>query len=248
MEGPTYVALSAQVALERQLGVIANNIANASTNGFKADRPLFQSYVDRLAVPGRTMAFVQDRATYIDRSQGPIETTSNPLNLAIKGDGFFAVSGPAGIEYTRDGRLSIGNDGSLQDSSGRSFLGDDGMPVTLPSNYTNLDIHGDGSIFVTVNDQQQQVGRIGTFRPPNPVLLRKAGDGLINVPGGMAPIDPEDPASRIVQGALEGSTIQPVTEIANMTELSRAYERLQSLLSDDNSREREMIQALGQFS
>ena len=112
MEGPTYVTLSAQVALE-QLEVVANNVANVSTSGFKADRQLFQSYVDQLNVPGDSISFVQDRATYIDQTAGPIQVTGNALDVAINGDGYLSVSTPKGTEYTRDGRLQTSADGTL---------------------------------------------------------------------------------------------------------------------------------------
>jgi flagellar basal-body rod protein FlgF len=246
MESPTYVTLSAQVALQKQLEVVANNVANASTSGFKADRQLFQSYVDRLNVPGGKVAFVQDRATYIDRTAGPIQPTGNMLDVAVQGDGYLSVQTQQGTQYTRDGRLQVSADGTLTDSGGRPVLDPDGTPIQLPSAYTAVEIRGDGSISATVNSVAQQVGQIGTFRPNDPQTLRKSGDGLLVAPPGtMQAIETGDPNSRLVQGSLEGSTVQPVKEIANMTELSRAYEQLQTLLSDDNDREQKMIQTLG---
>jgi flagellar basal-body rod protein FlgF len=245
MEGPTYVALSAQVALQRQLEVVANNVANTSTAGFKADRQLFQSFVNRLAVPGGSVSFVQDRATYIDQTAGQILTTGNPLDVAVQGDGFFAVAAPQGTQYTRDGRMHVqGSDNTLVDAAGRAFLSDDNQPITLPAVFSNMLVRGDGSIRVVVDGRPQEVGRLGTFRSVDQLAMRKSGDGLMDAPGGMTPIDAGDKLSSVVHQALEGSTVQPVVEIANMTELSRAYERLQTLLSDDNDRERRMIDAL----
>jgi flagellar basal-body rod protein FlgF len=246
MEGPTYVTLSAQMALQKQLEVVANNVANASTSGFKADRQLFQSYVDRLNVPGGDIAFVQDRATYIDRTAGPIQPTGNMLDVAVRGDGYLSVQTAAGIQYTRDGRLQVAADGTLTDAAGRPVLSPDGEPMQLPSGYTNIEIKADGTVYATVNSVSQDVGQIGTFRPIDPQVLRKGGDGLLAAaPNAMQAIETGDPASRLIQGSLEGSTVQPIKEIANMTELSRAYEQLQTLLSDDNDREAKMIQILG---
>lgn len=246
MEGPTYVTLSAQLALQKQLEVVANNVANASTAGYKADRQLFQSYVDRLNVPGGNVAFVQDRATYIDRDSGPIETTGNLTDVAIKGDGYFSVQTRQGTQYTRDGRLQVAPDGTLTDAAGRPVLTPDGATMQLPPGYSNLEIRADGGVIATVNNAPQSVGQIGTFRPSDPQVVRKAGDGLFSAPPmAMQPIEDGDPNSRIIQGALEGSTVKPVAEIANMTALSRSYEQLQSLLNDDNDREQKMIQTLG---
>lgn len=247
MQGPTYVTLSAQIALRKQLEVVANNIANANTTGFQADRTLFQTYVERLAVPGNSIAFVQDRATYIDQQSGPIQPTGNPLDVAIKGDAYLAVNAPQGTEYTRNGQLSVGQDGTLLDPGGRPVLGPDSQPIQLPQGFSNPQITGDGTMSVTVNGATQQVGQIGLFRPDDPLNLRKSGTGLLTMPtGAMQPIDPGDSHSALVQGALEGSTVQPVKEIANLTDLSRAYDQLQTLLSDDNDREQKMIQTLGQ--
>jgi flagellar basal-body rod protein FlgF len=245
VEGPTYVTLSAQVALQKQLEVVANNVANASTTGFKADRQLFQSYIDKLDVPGGNVAFVQDRATYIDRAGGPIEQTGNPLDVAVQGDGYLSVATPQGTLYTRDGRLHTAKDGTLTDAGGHSVLDPTGQPIQLPGQYSRIEIKGDGGIVAIVRGASQEVGQIGTFRPLDPLALSKtANDLLAAPPGGMQQIQSDDTGSRLVQGALEGSTVQPVKEIANMTELSRAYERLQMLLSDDNDREQKMIQTL----
>ncbi|CAH2605446.1 Flagellar basal-body rod protein FlgF (plasmid) [Rhodovastum atsumiense] len=246
MEGPTYVSLSAQVALQHQLEVVANNVANANSTGFKADRQLFQTYVNRLAVPGGQVAFVQDRATYIDRTAGPIQTTGNPLDVAIQGDGLLAVTTPQGIRYTRDGRLHLRGDNTLVDAEGRPLQGEDGQPITLPENFRDIVIRGDGSIRVVVQGAVQEVGRLASYRATDPLTLRKDGNGLLIGPvPGMTRIEAADNTSRLVQGSLEGSTVQPVVEIANMTELSRAYDRLQTLVSDDNDRERKMIDRLG---
>jgi flagellar basal-body rod protein FlgF len=246
MEGPTYVALSAQVVLQKQLDVVANNVANMNTTGFKGDRQLFQSYVERLAVPGGSMSFVQDRATYIDRKDGEINLTGNAWDVAIKGDGFLGVSSGASTLYTRDGHLQLGQDGTLLSSAGLPVVGPDKQPIQVPTNASDPEIMADGTISVRVNGRLQQVGQIGMFRPTDPLSMRKSGGSLLSSSSGMQSIESGDQGASIMQGGLEGSTVQPVAEIANLTELSRAYDRLQTLLSDDNDREQKMIQTLGQ--
>ena len=247
MEGPTYVALSAQVALQKQLDVVANNIANINTVGYKGDRELFQSYVQPLAVPGGSVSFVQDRATYIDRKEGEVNLTGNPWDVAIKGDGFLGVSSGGDTLYTRDGHLQIGQDGTLLTSGGLPVVGPDKQPIQVPPGASSPEIKADGSISIQINGKPQQIGQIGMFRPSDPLNMRKSGNSLFSaMPNGMLPIESGDPGASIVQGGVEGSTVQPVAEIANLTELSRAYDRLQTLLSDDNDREQKMIQTLGQ--
>jgi flagellar basal body rod protein FlgG len=156
------------------------------------------------------------------------------------------VSTSKGTEYTRDGRLQTSADGTLTDSGGRPVLGPDGSPITLPTGYSEIQIKSDGTINAVIAGVAQNVGQIGTFRPQSPQAMHKGGDGLfVADPGTMQAIESDDTKSRLVQNALEGSTVQPVKEIANMTQLSRAYEQLQTLLSDDNDREQKMIQTLG---
>ena len=245
MEATTYVTLSAQMALQQQLETVANNVANASTSGFKADRPLFQSYIDRLPGPGGgEVAFVKQAATYIDHSSGPVSTTGNPLDIALDGPGYFAVNAPQARIFPR--RPSPGRRRQhIARCRGLPVLGSDGSPITIPDGYTELQIKDNGSIKAMVNQRLVDVAQIGVFRPDNPSLVSKGGGDLLTAPQDMMqPVTPNDGGARIVQGALEGSTVKPMSEIANMTELSRAYERLQSMLSDESDREHKMIDAL----
>lgn len=247
MDGPGIIALSGQVALQRQVDTVANNVANMNAAGFRGDRMLFQSYISRLNVPGRQVAFVQDRATYVEATQGPIEATGNPLDLAINGEGYFAVERPggAGRGYTRDGRMKIGPDRTLMDNAGRPVLDDAGGRILVPERATRLEVRADGSIIATVDRRAQSVARLGLSRAQEPRAVRKAGDGLYDIPEGQAqPVDPMSRATRLVQGSLESSNVQPVTEIANLSDLQRAYDRMQRIVSDDDQRLRRMIETL----
>jgi flagellar basal-body rod protein FlgF len=246
MDTTTYVALAAQVALQKELETVANNVANSNTAGFKADRSFFESFLEPLQGPGGGVSFVQDAATYIDQASGPIEVTSNPLDIALDGQGYFAVATAVGTEYTRNGHLRVGPDGTLVDADGRTVLGADSSPIQMPDGFEDLEIKNNGKIRVTLNGQPQDVAQIGVFRATNANLVRKAGDGLLTAPQSeMQPITPDDGGARIVQGSIEGSTVQPMKEIANMTELTRAYERLQTMLQNESDRERKMIDTLG---
>lgn len=138
METPAYVTLSAQVALQRQLDVIANNVANASTTGYRADRQLFQTYVEQLPNAGDAVSFVQDRATYIDQTNGPIQPTGNPLDVAVQGEAYLAVTTPQGTAYSRDGRMHLGTDGTLLNSNGNAVQSPDGQPIQLPDDYEKI--------------------------------------------------------------------------------------------------------------
>ncbi|MGA3002699.1 MAG: flagellar basal-body rod protein FlgF [Acetobacteraceae bacterium] len=246
MDTTTYVALAAQTALQKELETVANNVANANTAGFKADRSFFESFLEPLDGPGGGVSFVEDAATYIDQASGPIEVTGNPLDIALDGQGYLAVATAVGTEYTRNGHFRVGPDGTLVDADGRTVLGVDGSPIQMPDGFEDPEIRNNGDLKVTVNGRQQDVAQIGVFRPTSPNLIRKAGDGLLTAPQSeMQPISPDDGGARIVQGSIEGSTVQPMKEIANMTELTRAYERLQTMLQNESDRERKMIDTLG---
>ncbi|MFC3126167.1 flagellar basal-body rod protein FlgF [Pseudoroseomonas globiformis] len=246
MDSPSIVGLSGQLALRQQMDVTANNLANATTTGFRGDRTLFQSHVSRLAVPGREIAFVQDRATYLDTRQGSLAATGNPLDIAIDGEAFLGIErAGGGRAYSRDGRLRIDAQNRLVDPGGRAVLDEGGAPIAMPENIQRLEIRADGTLIATVNNLPEQVGRIGLFRGGDMRAIRKGGDGLLEIPQADAqPIPPNTSGIRIVQGSLEASTVQPVLELANMTTVQRAYENLQRIISEDDSRTRKMIEAL----
>src|ERR1700738_184500 len=129
MQNMLLVGLSRQMTLERQMDVVANNVANVNTTGFKADRSLFEEYLqsgaheDNFGATDRRVSFVQDRATFHDFSPGNAELTKTPLDVAIDGGGFLVVQTPAGERYTRDGGLQINNQGQLVTASGDPVLG-----------------------------------------------------------------------------------------------------------------------------
>jgi flagellar basal-body rod protein FlgF len=248
VEGPSIVGLSGQMALRQQLDVVANNVANASTTAYRGDRTLFQSHVSRLEVPGREVAFVQDRATYVDTRPGAIAATGNPLDVAIDGEAFLAVQRPGNVGrgYSRDGRLRVAPDNTLVDTSGRAVLDEGGGRLLMPERFSAVEIRADGTVLATTDGRAEQVGRLGLFRPGDIRAIRKGGDGLLEIPqADIRPVEPGSREARLVQGALEGSSVQPIAEIANLTALQRAYDSVQRIVADDDSRIRKMIEALG---
>src|SRR3981189_2461794 len=153
MENALLVGLSRQMTLERQMDVVANNVANVNTNGYKADKSLFQEYLksgaheDNFVGRDRAVSYVQDFGTFKDLSQGPSEQTKNPLDVAIDGGGFLVVQTPAGERYTRDGGVQINNQGQLVTASGNPVLGTSGPIVFQPTD-KEISITADGSVSV----------------------------------------------------------------------------------------------------
>jgi flagellar basal-body rod protein FlgF len=244
MENTLLVGLSRQIALRRELDVIANNLANLNTAGFKAENVLFERHLfgearsDHFALPAdRRINFVLDRETRTDMAQGPFTMTGSKLDAAIDGDGFFVVETPEGERYTRAGTFSINATGELVTPAGHRVLGAGGPIVVDPEN-PDIMIAADG----TVSDRTQEFGQLRLVRFENSAQLAKHGDNTYAAEG-IAPL-PADARTRVVQGAIEKSNVQPVMEIGRMIEVTRAYTTLASLMNRTEELRRNAIERL----
>jgi flagellar basal-body rod protein FlgF len=235
MENTTFIVLSQQMALRRQMDVIANNIANTGTNGFKAGRMLFASYLQNVGRSERA-AFVQDIAVALDPRDGEITTTNNPLDLAIQGEGFFKVETPDGIRYTRGGHFRLDDQGTLVTSEGDPLLGDDDFPIVTSPGDAALNIASDG----TVEQDDIIIGRIDVVTFENVLALRKVRAGLYDTTLQPIPAD----SARVVQGAVERSNVEPIVEMTRMISLLRSYQGAQRLAQEQNQIRRRAITVL----
>lgn len=244
MGNANYVSLSLATALQRSMDVAAHNMANASTAGFKASRPLFES-VDPsgAADPDEAVNYVQDRGTYVDTSQGALIATGNPLDLAVSGGGWFGYQAEGGqTAYGRDGRLTIDADGQLATLAGAPIIDLNGSPVTLPSEVGQaITIARDGTI---TDSAGATLGQIGVFRIEDVDSMTAIGNGLYLTVGGAGQAVPDD-GSQVVQGSVEQSNVQPVVELTRLMDIQRAYERAVKLMNDENELTRQAIQRLG---
>ena len=249
MQNTLLVGLSRQVVLERQMDVVANNIANITTNGYKADRSLFQEFLrsgaheDNFAPSDRRVSFVNDRATFHDFSQGPTQETKNPLDVAIDGSGFLVVQTPEGERYTRDGNLTVNNQGQLVTQSGYPVLGNAG-PIVFQQTDKDISIAADG--YVTVLEGTGRIDSIrGKLRVVNfaqPQQLVKEGNNLYSAGEGN-PAAP-DTTSRLRQGFIEKSNVNSVTEMSRMIEITRTYTQISSLLQQQSDLHKSAIDKL----
>lgn len=246
MDNALLVGLSRQMSLRRELDVIANNVANLNTTGFKGETMMFEQFLDPTArhdhFPGsdRRVAFVVDRATLQDFSQGPLQRTEAPLDVALDGTGFLAVQTPNGERYTRGGNLHLNSQGQLVTVSGQLVLGQSG-PIVFEPNDTTITIAADG----TVSSQNGDRGKVRMVRFPNPEQLTSQGNGLWAAPAGVAP-QPAEVTTRLVQGALEKSNVQPVREISRMIEVTRAYTTVSSMQQRTEELRRKAIEKLAE--
>ena len=250
MENTLLVALSRSMSLERQIDVVANNVANVNTNGFKANKPLFEEYLqtgaheDNFIGSDRRVSFVQDRATYHDFAQGPNELTSNPLDVAIKGAGFLAVQTPGGERYTRDGSMQINPQGQLVTNNGDPVLGTSG-PITFQPTDRDINISNDGTVTVregTVTQVDSIRGKLKIVSFANPQTLQKEGINLYSAPAGTTA--QPDTASKINQGFVEKSNISAVAEMSRLMEITRTYQSVASLMQQQSDLRKTAIQSL----
>jgi flagellar basal-body rod protein FlgF len=233
MQNAILVGLSRQVALGRELDVVANNIANMNTTGYKADGSVFEEYLNsqaRAAETGARVSFVLDRGLWHNMSEGPVAHTGNPLDVAIDGNAFLVVQTPRGQRYTRNGSLQINATGQLVTGEGDPVLGDSG-PITFQPNDHQVSISRDGTISVregTSNvDSARGKLRLVTFA--NLQQLQKDGGSTFNVTGGAQPI-PAPPEAGLVQGAIEKSNVRGMVEMSRMIEITRTYTNISQML------------------
>ncbi len=240
MQNTLLVGLSRQMALGREMDVVANNIANLETTGYKADGSMFEEYLGSAARTGAgngRVSFVLDRGTWHDMSQGPIQHTGNPLDVAIDGNAFLVVQTSRGERYTTNGALQINATGQLVTSDGNPVLGDSG-PIIFQQNDNQVSISPDGTISVREGasnvDSLRGKLRLVTFTDMQ--QLQKDGSSLFNATGG-AQAQPATKA-RIIQGSIEKSNVRGVVEMSRMIEITRSYTQIASMLqqqSDQNT-------------
>jgi flagellar basal-body rod protein FlgF len=248
MDNTMYVGLSKQILLQRELDIVANNLANVDTTGFKVESLISATSP---TPPARTVGVTQpvqfavDNGVARDFTQGGMTQTGAPLDLAISGSGFFQVQTASGVQYTRDGRFATNAQSQLVTQSGDPVLDASGSPISINPQGSPPMIGRDGTITQTVAGQTsaQVVGKVGVVTFPDLSALSKQGDGLYS----LTTNEPPSPAvnANIQQGALEGSNVQPIIQITDMIRISRAYEMVSQLLGSTADLSNTAIQQLG---
>lgn len=238
MEISSYVALSGQLTLEQRMATLAGNIANANTPGFKAGNVNFKTVVTDAGIGGSAFAAVS--ANSLDMSTGGMTHTSNPLDLATSGGAVFAFQSPKGIYYSHDGRLTISVEGQLQNLQGHSLLDASNSPISLDPSAGEALVGRDGSI----SQNGKMAGQVGLF-----VLNLQDGYNRFGS-SGIVPNAPAEPTSNftnfgVLQGYVEGSNVNSVTEMVNLIEVSRAFEAASTFADKAMEAERNAIEALG---
>ena len=237
MSTGAYVAISAQLAMERRLEAIASNIANVNTAGYRAAGISFST---ELAQAGQSqISFSSSGQSYVERNQGPISRTGNSLDVAVDGDGWLGLETPTGTVYTRDGRLHMTADGELQSVNGYSVLDSGGSPITLNAAGGPVTIAENGAI----TQGGKQLGVIGLFLIPSDAKLTRHDNSAV------IPDKPPDPvedmtANSVRQGYVEGSNVNPIIEMTRLIEASRAFDQATTAISQSDEVDQEAIKTL----
>ena len=237
MDNTSYIALSRQQALWNQLEVIANNLANTNTTGFKSTDTLFAQYIQKVDNNDRPfkdkVAFTQDFGLVRNLDQGQFNYTGNPYDIAIQGDGYFVTEDPngGGEEYTRAGNFTLNADGQLVAQSGRPVQSATGGTITIPAEAEEIVIHGDGSV---LDQNNEEVGRIRIVNFEDQRLLKQVGGTSFTPAPGQPPIEMDRPT--VAQGVLEASNVNGISEMTRLISVNRAYADVSRIVQMEHER------------
>jgi len=245
MDNSLLVSLSQQLAAYRAMDVIANNLANASTPGFKREAAKFEEYISHVRPAEdqkgpQTLSFVKDAGVMRDLGQGELTATGSPYDFAINGKGFFTVQTPSGMRYTRDGHFSLNQDGVLVTSDGYPVQGDGGAITVTPSD-GQISVGPDGIISSILNGASNQIGKLQVVAFANDRAMVKQGANLYSTTQTATPVTD----STIAQNMLESSNVSPVIEISHMVEVMRAYQMTATMTNSEEELMRQAIDKLG---
>ncbi|MGV6804623.1 MAG: flagellar hook-basal body complex protein [Ruegeria sp.] len=234
MDGAAYATLARQSGLLREMQVVANNIANATTTGYRGSELTFSEHIRGVGSGAVSMGHANVHVTQMQ--QGPLAETGGTFDLAIEGEGYFLVQTKAGSRLTRAGVFSPNGEGMLSTADGHLVLDTEEAPIFVPPSAATIFIAPDG----TISSQDQPLGRVGVFVPTEAQGMQRETGVLFNAPAGYDPA----PEARVLQGVLEGSNINPIEQIARMIEVQRAYEMGQSFLETEDERIRAAVRNL----
>jgi flagellar basal-body rod protein FlgF len=243
VENSFLVGLSQQMASNRAMEVVANNLANLSTPAFKRESVQFQEYMVPVQATeaegsGTTnVAFVLDRGVARDLSEGRFDPTGSPLDLAIAGNGYFVLQTPNGERYTRNGHFGLNEQGQIVNDDGYQLLSDGG-PITLAPQDGDIKVASDGSLSTNL----QLLGKLRLVQFADERALKKAGASLYEAAG-----QPAQPGIgvRVRQGMMEKSNVEPMIEISRMIEIMRAYQASADLTKSGEDLLKQAIEKLG---
>ncbi|MEN2786145.1 flagellar hook basal-body protein [Sphingomonas qilianensis] len=247
MDVSSYVLLSHEQALRRQLDVTANNMANTGTVGFKREQPLFHEFIETVREApiddAKQISFVLDFGAVHDAAQGAFQATGNPLDVMIDGPGYLNVEAPGGgVAYTRAGFIKLLESGELATSGGQRLLDAQGRAITVPAEQaSSLTIAEDG----TVMGADGPLGQLAVSGFSSETAVDPRGDGLMNGTNGRFLAAAE---VKLKAGGVEASNVQPIVETTKMVEILRAYQTSVGMSDSMNTMRQRAIERLGKVA
>ena len=249
MNNALYVGLSRQMTLKREMDVIANNIANSDTVGFKVESLMLREDVQQPAgktpssgfAPPEKISFVHDVGVSLDYTQGALKQTGGAFDLGLRGDGFFQVQTPNGNRLTRDGRFIMNAQGQLVDLAGNPVLSTGGQPIRIDPAKSPPTIAHDG----TISQDGLVAGKVGAFKVADRTQMIRESSGLFD-PGAQGAT--VDAATTVQQGMLENSNVDAIQQMTRMISVSRAYEQVSNMMDQTSNTSDQSIQRLGKVN
>ncbi len=239
MDVAGYVALTRQSGLDKELQIVANNIANISTTGYQREGVVFAEMVQILPTEGGSVAMAEARGRYADDLQGALVPTGGDLDFAIEGDGYFMVMSPAGERLTRAGAFTRDGTGQVTSMDGWPLLDEGGGTIIIPFEAERIVLGPDGTLGV----DGEPVAKLGLVKPVDVTQIAREAGVLYRVDGATEPV--EETAGRFVQGFVEQSNVNAVSEMARMVAVQRAYEYGQKLMDQEDQRIAQTVKVLG---
>jgi flagellar basal-body rod protein FlgF len=235
METTGYTVLTRQSGLMKEMQVVANNLANLSTAGFRREGVIFAEHV-RAAGADPSLSMARASGRMVDLSQGALTQTGGTWDMAILGEGFFQVQTPGGPRLTRAGAFGPDAAGTLVNRDGHALLDQGGGPISVPEGVRVFSIGPDG----TLSGDGQAIARIGLWRAEGDNPLQHDGGTAFRLTGTLLPAD----SAQVVQRHLEDSNVDPVLEVARMIEVQRTYELGQTFTDREDARMRGLLQTI----
>lgn len=237
MENTGYTTITRQSGLLKEMRVVANNIANAATSGFRQEGVIFSEYVKSVD-NGSSISMGQADAHKTSFAQGTVTQTGGMYDFAVEGDGFFLVETPRGERLTRAGSFSPNADGDLVTPDGYRVLDAGGAPVFIPPGAADVSVSSDG----TISSEGNPVGQIGLVQPINPQMMAREDGVMFRADDGYEAAE----AGSILQRFVESSNVNPILQLTRMIEVQRAYELGASFLEAEDERVQKAMRSLSQ--
>ncbi len=237
MDNATYTTLTRQSGLMREMQVVAHNIANISTTGFRKEGVVFSEYIHRFDGQEPSLSMATPNGRHINGTQGALSQTGGTFDLAIEGPGYFLVQTPQGERLTRAGHFTPNAEGQLVTPDGHALLDDGGAPIFVPPDARQVAVGSDG----TLSANGLAFGQVGLYQPVDPLNLQREVGTLFTSDAGVEPAE----GAAVLQGYLEDSNVDAIAEVARMIQVQRAYELGQSFTDREDERIRSVLRTLG---